>query len=115
MRTGIFAIRDRVAQRIVSGLEVQAHVAAAVRGFTDALSDPRQYLSKHPADFELIQVGWLVEDEGELPRAEKLQFGEDAVVLTGSAWMATQEKAPSTEPNGSPDRVRALRSAGLVP
>jgi hypothetical protein len=39
-------------------------IAVAVRSLSDAVRDPKNYLSKHPEDFQLYQIGSYFDDHG---------------------------------------------------
>lgn len=78
----IYAVRDVVAGSIIGMLQMFPHDAPAIRFFGDVLSMPDSQLGKHPADYELIELG-SVEDFGTVDGKECPR-----VVLTGSAWKA---------------------------
>lgn len=96
MRTGIYAVLDLVAQIIIGnapgGLMLHKHPAAAVRMFTDALSDPQMIFNKHPEDFNLVLLGHL-NDDNTLDALPELE-----VVLAGKQWKLSQEPPPLQDP-----------------
>lgn len=86
---GIYAIYDKVAAALIGNiycLMTISHPAAAVRTFQDGLTDPQTQLNKHPADFELVQLGFL-NDKNEL-------VNEYRVIMTGEAWLAATQAQP---------------------
>lgn len=98
--TGIYAIIDLLSRAIIGPLQLHKHEAAAVRVFTDALldPDPRNSVHKHPDHYELIQLGWLEENDEEGFRL----VPEPRGVLTGKQWLAAQPP----EENGNEGAVR---------
>lgn len=87
---GVYAIYDKIAGMLIGNvyaLVIMPHPAAAVRLFQDGLQNPETALNKHPADYELVQLGFL-SDKNEL-------INEFRVILTGEAWLAAQNQQPS--------------------
>ncbi|WNK13916.1 MAG: nonstructural protein [Microvirus sp.] len=84
----IYAIRDTLAQALVGGLHLFKHDAAAVRFFTDVISDAQTMLHRHPNDHELICLGEVC-DSGKDMSVDGF-VGGPVVVITGSAWVASQ-------------------------
>lgn len=89
MTTGIYAVKDIVAKMIIGGLSLHKHEAAAIRWFTDGLLDGQTVLAKHPADFILIALGFLDDEEGKI-----YAHDQEVEILSGKAWAALQEEAP---------------------
>lgn len=87
----IYAIYDTVAKAIIGQLQLLRHDAAAVRFFGDVASQKQTIVGQHPADFELISLGTLGEAE--------FIFAEREVIITGTAWLAMQEKNITEERN----------------
>lgn len=85
-RTGIYAVRDTVADLIIGGLQIHRAEASAIRTFGDAATMQGSVVQMHPADFELVRLGWLLEDNQTLEP-------DFAVVLTGARWLAAQAPA----------------------
>lgn len=86
MKKGIYAIYDRIAQGIASQnvIMVYPHVAVAVRSFADAFRDERSPMKAHAEDYDLIQLGYLSDDELSIePTPPELR-----VVMTGKALVA---------------------------
>lgn len=81
----LYAVVDIKASLMVGSLMVFSHPAVAVRAFGDVLSDKGSILSRHPQDFNLIEVG-SVSDEG------VVVGGEPQLVMSGEAWVAAQPK-----------------------
>lgn len=84
MRTGIYAIYDKMAQAIVGGLYLFKADAPATRFFTDVIALPDSQIGKHVDDYELVQLGFLASDD-EVDGCEQLEPAY-RIVLTGSAW-----------------------------
>lgn len=80
----IYAIRDNVAEQIIGTLIMLKHEAAAVRSFGDIASMPESIVGKHPADFDLVQLGYITHTHQLEP--------DYRLVITGAAWLAAQEK-----------------------
>lgn len=78
----IYAIYDNVAQAIIGGLHIQPHAAPAIRMFGDVAALPNSSIGLHPADFDLVQLGVLNEDNTITPQKE--------IILTGANWAAAQ-------------------------
>lgn len=57
--SGIYAIYDRVADSIIGGLQTHKHDAAAVRAFTDVARDSQTMIHRHPADYDLVKLGYV--------------------------------------------------------
>lgn len=83
--TGIYAIYDKVAETIVGNLWLYNHVAAAVRTFSDILSRDDTAQGQHPADYNLVELGVLVQDQGLIIAHDKTN-----IVITGEAWLANR-------------------------
>lgn len=87
----IYAIRDRVAQEIVSlqiyCLFIFKTDEQAIRYFADCIMDDKSILNKHPNDYELITVGTIT-DEGNIGNQSGTQ-----VVITGSQITSTLKLA----------------------
>lgn len=80
---GIYAIYDTVASQITGGLYFYKHEAAAVRFFSDVATMDKSQVSQHTADYELVRLGYITEDN-------KTIVADYAVVLTGAKWLAAQ-------------------------
>lgn len=50
------------------------HVNAAVRGFTDEVNNPQSDLFKHPADYDLFQLGDFDDSDGSFALLKKPEF-----------------------------------------
>lgn len=128
MRTGIYAIYDKVAHGIVGGLHLHKHQAAAERFYNDVMGTRDTVVGQHPEDYDLIRVGTLMESDGFLPELEVvLKSGnandiecQTAVVLSGVQWVAIHaaqaaKLADSTaqnevgRANGFPKKVRETK------
>ena len=82
-RPALYAVRDLVAGMIVGVIQLHRHEAAAIRTFGDIASMPDSLVRLHPADFDLIRLGYLGDDQQIEP--------DFAVVITGAQWAATQQ------------------------
>lgn len=97
----LYVVWDLVAMAVASAVLVYAGDPAAIRGFTDALSDPQGPYAKHAADFQLRCLGELTEaSSGPVvePEVEDGPWGpRSRVVLTGAQWVAMSQ--PSLVPS----------------
>lgn len=84
MNNRLFAVRDKVANALIGTVWIMRHEAAAIRTFTDIASDPQSSINKHPADYELIELGELNETNNAIEPTTR-------VVLDGATWAATQQ------------------------
>lgn len=82
----VYAVIDRVANILIGGLQIHKHPAPAVRTFTDAATMEGSIIALHPADFDLVQLGHILEDHTIEPEFE--------IILTGAAWLASQTQEP---------------------
>lgn len=91
-KAGIYAIRDKVAGMLIGGLHVHRHEAAAVRFFQDIATMPDSQIGRHPADFELLEIGYL-DDDGNVykNRDDDTVNLEPVAVLDGATWAAMQK------------------------
>lgn len=100
MKTGIYAIYDRVSNTI-GNLMMAPALAAAIRTFTDIASKPDNLVGQHPEDFDLIQVGTLTiadADEQLLERGVMIESFLPEVVLAGRVLAAQQKVATPSGP-----------------
>lgn len=101
----IYAIKDNVARAIVGPLICENADAVAIRMFSDLLGDKTLTIGQHPGDYDLLQLGYLANEEYEsdvsghpaLPITHKIRLHPIAeesyrIVLSGSQWLAIQEK-----------------------
>lgn len=82
-RSGLYAVYDTVADMIIGGLQVFRHDAAAVRFFNDVASIENSMVGKHPADFQLLRLGWM-DDSGGID-------AERDVLMEGAQWAAINQ------------------------
>lgn len=80
-------IRDRLAESIGPVMVFTAG-PAAIRSFSDLAVDPQTMISRHPEDFDLMQVATIDEGSGEVT-----PLSPPLVLLTGVAWLAAQKPA----------------------
>lgn len=83
---GIYAIYDKVAGQILGGLHFHKHEAAAIRFFSDVAAMANSQVGQHPADFELVKLGWITVDN-------KTIVPDYSLVLSGEKWAAAQAPA----------------------
>lgn len=84
----IYAIRDRVADELV-GMRMYCLMVfrtdeEAARYFADAINDTTSILNKHPADYELIELGQLDDQYISGDHSNR-------VVITGDTLLALQQ------------------------
>lgn len=103
MATGLYGIYDTVAKFILSDvLTIFKHEAPAVRMFTDLLSGNKGAIAQHPADHQLVRLGWINDDL-------EIQ-AEYAVILDGKAWLAMQDRQPLPDlAQATQDAIQAFR------
>jgi len=80
----LFVIFDKVADTFLGHIIIERHPAPACRLFNQLLADKNSQLAQHPADFELVQIGFI-EDSGQLLPIEPM------VITSGTAWLSSQE------------------------
>lgn len=88
MKKGIYAIRDRIANDLV-GLNMYVCMCfrtneEAARYFSDAVNDTTSILNKHPADYELLLLGFLADDG-------TINSGTPQLIITGDTLLAIQQ------------------------
>lgn len=77
----IYGIQDLKAQELLGTLlQIFRHDAAAIRMFTDACEHKESLVAKHPADFALVCLGHITDDNTIVP--------ENRTVITGEALIA---------------------------
>lgn len=89
----IYAVWDKVAQDLTGGLMLFSHDAPVIRIFTDGLADPQTMLNKHPADYDLVCLGFCDVVDG-VPSVHGIALPR--VVLSGAAWAEMQKNAEVT-------------------
>lgn len=80
----IYAIFDNLAMTITGPLMTFKANAAAIRTFSDIAGDAQTNIGKHPADYDLLQVGHI-DDQGNITVYRE-------TVITGEQWLAAQER-----------------------
>lgn len=81
----LFVVYDKVAETFLFNIVIDRHPAPACRQFNDALAAPDSALAKHPADYQLLHIGYI-EDSGQLvPIVPQ-------VIHTGEAWLSSQSQ-----------------------
>lgn len=81
MRLGIYIVYDEVADQFIGGVRLHASDAAAVREFTDAAKMDGSHVKQHLADYQLIALGSITEDNHVAPNKR--------IVITGRQLMMT--------------------------
>lgn len=79
----IYALFDKLAASIVGGLHTFKHDAAAIRFFGDIAGDPKSFVAKHAADYDLLVLGTM-DDQG------VIDAEHPAIVISGAQWVAAQ-------------------------
>lgn len=86
----IYAVYDKLAKDIITGLYIQPNDTVASRSFVDMVRAPDTNVNKHPEDYCLICLGSLVElaepGAAEIPLAVELG-SLPYVVVTGKQVM----------------------------
>lgn len=82
----VFCIYDRVAEAWIGQLLVDRHPAPVTRMFHQLLGDKNTQLAAHPADYNLLHIGF-VEDSG------KLWSVDPTIIATGAAWLSAQQES----------------------
>lgn len=91
----IYAIYDNVAEAIIGGLHLHPHQAPAIRMFSDVATMPNSQIALHPADFDLLLLGTLLDDNTiEGSKSSKIP------IMTGANWSAAQQQ-PTGENDAS--------------
>lgn len=97
MKRGIYAIYDNKAADIVSLLQVHSHEAVAIRTFTDIALQENSQIQRHPEDFDLIRLGFLLTDANS---GTAITPGYQ-MVLTGKTLIATLMSQNTKEPHAT--------------
>lgn len=92
----LYAVWDRDAESIGGQVLVSSRDEAAIRAFSDLLSNPETLPGKHPQSFELWYLGEVVE----APLGPSLNIEKSHCVLTGEQWLALQSRGPEAVVNG---------------
>ena len=90
MRKRLYAIRDIRAVEVVGGVHVFPGDPAAVRFFNDIATDKQTMVGRHLKDHELLCVGVIDTETGEVAREEEFPTLPRQVV-TGAAIVALEE------------------------
>lgn len=101
MRLIGFAVRDLKMAAFMPPFFCVA-VGQAMRSFGDQVGTPGSPLAKHPEDYQLYEVGSFDDAEG------VLEGGLPRLVCSATDFVSYTELQPTP-----PDRVRAVRGAGL--
>lgn len=85
MKKLLCGVRDVPAKSMIGIPMLFAHAAVATRWFGDMLSNPESVMSKHQADYELVQYGEY--DEA----ADAFEGIEPVTLFSGREWLEAQE------------------------
>jgi len=81
----MYVIYDTVADAFIGQIIVDRHAAPVCRMFHQLLGDKNTQLASHPADYNVLHIGFI-EDSG------KVWSIDPNIVATGAAWLAAQSK-----------------------
>lgn len=82
----LYVIFDTVAESFIGQVIIDRHPAPVCRMFHQLLGDPKTQLHAHPADYNVLHIGYL-EDTG------RLWPIDPTIIATGAAWLSAQENA----------------------
>lgn len=99
MKTMIFAMRDNNARLIINTI-YQKREGPAIRAFHEALSTPDTLAGKYPQDFDLLCVGYMDDETGQLT-----PHTPPEVVTRGQDWLDAR-RSRDTDPNGLLEHVQ---------
>lgn len=91
----LYAIYDIVAEIMLDHIIITRADAAAIRAFDDIMSakEPNG-INNHPADFNLISIGWIKEFRSKEEDKNKVEIVADfRIILEGKTWLAMKENA----------------------
>lgn len=80
---GIYVILDTLSDQVIGGLQLHKHDAVAIRTFGDIAGRQDSVVHLHPADYQLVRLGYLTASNDLEP--------DRAVIMTGAQWAAIQE------------------------
>ncbi|WNK13937.1 MAG: nonstructural protein [Microvirus sp.] len=81
----LYMVYDTVAQCVVGGIIQEPNDAPAIRAFHDALGDKNSFLASHPADYNMMRIGYI-NSQGIITTEENTL---PSTVAHGAAWAAT--------------------------
>lgn len=76
----LVSVVDTVAEKFGALVQID-NEKAAVRAFRDMVRDKRSVIGQHPADFQLVRIGYFNPSTGDLYSAQK--DGKPEVILSG--------------------------------
>lgn len=89
----VFSVYDVKAESYGTPMFV-THRGLAMRGFEDAVLDPRSYISKHPSDYSLYELGSWDPNSGKVDFHDRALFVLSAIsVVNRSIGGASSVKA----------------------
>jgi hypothetical protein len=85
MKKGLYAIIDKLANDIGGNfILITSHEGVAIRHWEDVARVQNGPLQLHPADHELVRLGWLNED--------LTITGDRETIITGARWAAANQQ-----------------------
>lgn len=85
MNKGLYMVYDRLANSVIGQIVLAESHGSATRDFHDALGNKDSQLSKHPADYDLLFIGFLT-------TSGVIEERSLETVAQGSAWKAFQDE-----------------------
>lgn len=76
----LVSVVDTVAEKFGALVQID-NERSAVRAFRDMVRDKRSIIGQHPADFQLVRIGYFNPFTGEIFSAQK--GGKPEVIITG--------------------------------
>lgn len=74
MTLSVFSVYDKKAEAFMQPFTYAA-VGQAVRAFSDTVNDPKSAFYRHPADYDLYQLGTFDDGSGELTSEKHFLIG----------------------------------------
>lgn len=76
----LVSVVDTVAEKFGALVQID-NEKAAIRAFRDMVRDKRSVIGQHPADFQLVRIGYFNPSTGDIYSAQK--DGKPEVILSG--------------------------------
>lgn len=103
MKTNLYVVYDTVSETTVSPLFSASRDEAAIRSFTEMMTDQRHPLSKHARDLHLIYVGQIDHATCAIfPRVVGMDRRVIYSGLTGDSAVRTDAGTPGADDNNAP-------------
>lgn len=84
----LYVIYDAKAEETMGNPFMYRADAAAIRGFKELMTDPKQFFHRHPEDYSLLYLGTLNCKDGAMP------YIEAQTMLVSAGKEAQQEELP---------------------